>query len=89
MISKEFVPFGGVRGWIADLTVANKAGSRRSKPTHVIESYYAAEPNERYAMAAIRHYAKASKDAVLVARQALSRREIVRLGMRPGQVMAV
>ena len=88
MISKEFVPFGGIRGWLADLTVPNKAGSRKSTPTRVPESYYAAEPDERCAMAAIRDYAKAGRDAILVPRQALSRREIVRLGMKSGDVKA-
>jgi hypothetical protein len=88
MISKEFVPFGGIGGWVADLTLPNKTARGKSKPAHVTQSYYAAEPDERRAMAAIRDYAKAGRDAVLVPRHALSRREVVRLGMRLGQVKA-
>lgn len=83
MISKEFVPFGGVQGWLADLALPDKGG--RAKPPRT-ESYYAAEPDERRARAAIRAHAGVGKDAILVLRRALSRRELTTLGMSPSQV---
>ena len=84
MIVKEHVPFGGVQGWIADLTLP-KGGRAQSKAS---SSYYSAEPNERLAMAAIRAFAGLSKDAILIPRRALSRRDLATLGMTPGQVKA-
>ncbi|MFA5901911.1 MAG: hypothetical protein WC829_22675 [Hyphomicrobium sp.] len=89
MISKQSVPFGGVFGWLADLTVSRKMGNAKSGPVKsilVTESYYAAEPNERKALMAIRAHAEAGKDATLTPRRSLSRNEVTRLGLKPGQV---
>jgi hypothetical protein len=91
MISKQLVPFGGVYGWLADLTVTRKSASAKggcSKSTLVTESYYISEPDERRALLAIRAHADAGKDATLRTRRSLSRNEIARLGLRPGQVKA-
>ncbi len=91
MIRKEFVPFGGVYGWLADLTVSRRVGAAKAKfvkTVFVIESYYVAEPDERRAMAAIRAHAEAGKDADLRMRRSLSRKEIGGLGLTPGQVKA-
>jgi hypothetical protein len=91
MISKSFVPFGGVHGWLADLTVSRRVGAAKAgfvKTVFVIESYYVAEPDERRAMTAIRAHAEAGKEAALTARRSLSRREIDGLGLKPGQVKA-
>jgi len=86
MISKYFVPFGGVRGWLADLTLPAKGGRAMPKTGHLTASYYAAEPDERRARAAIRAHAGVGKDANLELRRALSRRELAILRMSPGQV---
>ena len=47
MSNKEFVPFGGIHGWLADLTVPAK---QRSRAASAIQSYYVAEPDERRAL---------------------------------------
>lgn len=89
MISKSFVPFGGVHGWLADLTVSRRVGAAKAgfvKTVFVVESYYVAEPDERRAMTAIRAHAEAGKEASLIARRSLSRNEIGSLGLKPGQV---
>lgn len=89
MVSKVFVPFGGVQGWLADLTVSRKTGHAKSgsaKTVSMVESYYVAEPNERRAMSAIRAHAEVGKDDTLIARRALSRNELGSLGLKPGQV---
>jgi hypothetical protein len=91
MISKSFVPFGGVHGWLADLTISRRVGAAKAgfvKTAFVTESYYVAEPNERRAMTAIRAHADAGKEAELTARRSLSRREVDGLGLKPGQVRA-
>jgi hypothetical protein len=79
MTHKAFVPFGGVCGWLADLTNVPKS----RQPT---TAYYAAEPDSWRAMAAIRVHAGAKKDAILIPRRALSKQEIGKLGLKPGQV---
>jgi hypothetical protein len=81
MVSKAFVPFGGVYGWLADLAVPTKSGPRT-------QSFYVAEPDERRAMTAIRVHAKLNKDAILTPRRGLTRKEIAVLGMKHGQVKA-
>lgn len=89
MVSKQFVPFGGVHGWLADMTTSKKMGNATSgyvKSAIVTESYYVAEPDERRALTAIRLHANAGKGAVLTSRRSLSRNEITRLGLKPGQV---
>jgi hypothetical protein len=83
MSNKAFVPFGGVHGWLADLTVPAKKRAVSS-----IQSYYAAEPDEWRALAAIRIHADISNDAELVPRRALSVREVQSLGLKRGQVRA-
>jgi hypothetical protein len=91
MISKQLVPFGGVYGWLADLTVTRNTASAKggySKSTLMTESYYVAEPDVRRALLAIRAHAVAGKDATLTTRRSLSRKEIARLGLKPGQVKA-
>ena len=81
MTDKTFVPFGGVCGWLADL-----ANPQRAKcPT---TGYYVAEPDPGRAMAAIRAHAGVKKDAILTPRRALSKREIMKLGLKNGQVQA-
>ena len=89
MINKLSVPFGGVFGWLADLTVSRKTASASggsSRTELMVESYYVAEPDEGRAMRAVRVHADAGRDAPLAARRALSRNEIDRLGLNPGQV---
>lgn len=54
----------------------------------VVESYYVAEANQGRAMRAVRAHAAADKDATLIARRSLSRKEIERLKLIPGQVKA-
>jgi hypothetical protein len=91
MVSKQHVPFGGVYGWLADLTVTRKTAVAKggySKSTLTTESYYVSEPDERRALLAIRAHAAAGKDATLTTRRSLSRNEIARLGLKPGQVKA-
>jgi hypothetical protein len=85
MSNKEFVPFGGVYGWLADLTVP---ANQRSRAASSIQSYYVAEPDERRALAAIRIHAEVANDAPLLPRRALSMREVQHLGLKPGQVLA-
>jgi len=72
------VPFGGVYGWLGDLT--------SQKAEH--QSYYVAEPAMHRAMTAIRAHAGVSKDAIVTLRRALSKQEVTRLGLKPGQVKA-
>lgn len=83
------VPFGGVHGWLADLTFARKGGSGKagfSKGALVTESYYVAETDQARAMRAIRTHAGAGRDAVVVLRRTLSRKEVAGLGLVPGKV---
>ena len=82
MGNKTLVPFGGIQGWVADLTVPLKW----PKTGHLVKSYYVAEADERRAMAAIRAHTKIEDAAVLVPWRALSLRELQRLGMTRGQV---
>jgi hypothetical protein len=85
------VPFGGAYGWLADLTVSRRVAAARTgfvRSELVVESYYVAEPNQGRAMRAVRAHAAADKDASLIARRSLSRKEIERLGLKPGQVKA-
>jgi hypothetical protein len=89
MINKSFVPFGGVHGWLADVSVSRKVGADKTgyvKSVLVTESYYVAEPDERRAMSAVRAHTDAGKHAPLTARRSLSRKEIEGLGLKPGQV---
>lgn len=89
--ARSLVPFGGAYGWVGDLTVSRRVGQAKSnfvKSSLVIESYYVAEPDERRAMNAIRAHADASKDAELTVVRSLSRKEVERLGLKPGQVKA-
>jgi hypothetical protein len=85
MSNKTSVPFGGVCGWLADLTVPAK---QRSRSGCGIQSYYVAEPDERRALAAIRIHAEVSNEVPLASRRALSMREVQHLGLKPGQVVA-
>jgi hypothetical protein len=85
MSNKTSVPFGGVYGWLADLTVPAK---QRPRLASCIMSYYVAEPDERRALAAIRIHADVSNEAPLAPRRALSMREVQHLGLKPGQVLA-
>lgn len=79
MIDKAFVPFGGVCGWLADLTDTHK-------PNHPTSSYYVAEPAVHRAMTAIRAHAKVKEDAIVTLRRALSKAEIMGLKLKPGEV---
>jgi len=83
MSRKTFVPFGGIHGWIADLTVP---GSKRT--ASLVKSYFVAETEEWRALAAVRIHAGVKNDADLASRRALSMREVQRLGMKPGQVIS-
>ena len=82
MLVKTSVPFGGVHGWLADLTVPAKNRTLSS-----VNSYYVAEADEWRALAAIRIHTGVDDDAALASRRALSMREVQRLGMKPGQVL--
>lgn len=82
MSQKTIVPFGGIRGWLADVTVPRK----RPKTGDSVNTYLVAVVSEPRAMAAIRMHANLEDDAVLVPRRAVSIQEVQRLGMRPGQV---
>ncbi len=85
------VPFGGAYGWVADLTVSRRVAAARTgfvRSELVVESYYVAEANQGRAMRAVRAHAAADKDATLIARRSLSRKEIERLGLIAGQVKA-
>ena len=89
--TRSLVPFGGSYGWLADLTVSRRVAAGRTgfvRSGLVVESYYVAEPNQGQAMRAVRAHAAADKDATLIARRSLSRKEIERLGLKPGQVKA-
>jgi hypothetical protein len=91
LAARSLVPFGGAYGWVGDLTVSRRVGQAKSsfvKTALVIESYYVAEPDEWRAMNAIRIHADAGKDAELTVVRSLSRKEVVRLGLKPGQVKA-
>ena len=77
MTDKAYVPFGGVQGWLADLTI------QAQQPT---KSYYVAEPEIHRAMAAIRAHAKVKEGAIVTLRRALSRGEITGLKLKPGEV---
>ncbi len=81
MSNKSFVPFGGVYGWLADVTVPAK---QRPRLASCIMSYYIAEPDERRALAAIRTHADVANDAPLAPRRALSMREVQYLGLKRG-----
>jgi hypothetical protein len=85
MVSKDFVPFGGVHGWVVDLTVTSKSGPVK-KAGVATESYYVAEPNERRALAAMQAHVAASTNATITLRRPLSRQEIAGLRLRSGQV---
>ena len=85
MSNKSSVPFGGIHGWLADLTVPAK---QRSRAASAIQSYYVAEPDERRALAAIRIHADVANDVPLAPRRALSRQEVQYLHLKPGQVLA-
>lgn len=85
MVTKIFVPFGGVHGWVVDLTVISKSGPGK-KSGAATESYYVAEPNERRALAAIQAHVAVSTNATITLRRPLSRQEIAGLRLKPGQV---
>lgn len=82
--ARLLVPFGGAYGWLAELTVSRKVSG--AKTALVVESYYVAEADKGRALGAIRAHAGATKDAQLTPIRVLSRKEIVRLGLKPGQV---
>jgi hypothetical protein len=89
MVRKDVVPFGGIHGWLADLTVPKKdrrVTTRFPRERSVIESYYVAEADKHQAMTAIRVHADVGTDALLVARRSLSRRDVDGLRLKPGQV---
>jgi hypothetical protein len=87
MISKQSVPFGGVFGWLADLTVTRKTGSIQYVRSSVVtESYFVAEPEQRRGLNAIRAFAKVDQNVPIIARRSRSRNEIGMLGLKPGQV---
>ena len=77
MTDKASVPFGGVQGWLADLTIQARQATK---------SYYVAEPEMHRAMAAIRVHAKVKEDAIVTLRRALSKGEITALKLKPGEV---
>ena len=79
MTDKASVPFGGVCGWLADLTNTQKA-------EHPTSSFYVAEPEMHRAMMAIRAHAKVKEDAIVTLRRALSKGEIIGLKLKPGEV---
>lgn len=90
MVSKLFVPFGGVHGWLAEITLSRKSPKPgQVKYGVVTESYYVAEPNEGRALSALRSHTAAGSDATLTSRRSLSRNEVMRLGLKPGQVRIV
>ena len=84
MTDKASVPFGGVQGWLADLSIPYPEKGER--PT---KSYYVAEPAMHRAMTAIRIHANAKEDAIVTLRRALSKGEITGLKMKPGEVKPV
>jgi hypothetical protein len=81
MTDKASVPFGGVQGWLAELTVPHP-----EKGEQPIRSYYVAEPSVARAMSAIRAHAKVKEDVIVTLRRALSKGEIIGLKLKPGQV---
>ncbi len=81
MTNKAFVPFGGVEGWLVDLTLPH--AKKGEQPT---QSYYVAEPAMHRAMAAVRAHAKLKEDAIVTLRRALSKGEIAGLKLKPGEV---
>jgi hypothetical protein len=81
MTDKASVPFGGVCGWLGELTTPQAQKGERA--TH---SYYVAESSMHRAMSAIRAHAKAKEDAIVTLRRALSKGEIVALKLKPGGV---
>jgi hypothetical protein len=81
MTGKAFVPFGGVCGWLADLTIP-----QYQKAEHPTKSYYVAEPDMHRAMTAIRAHAKVKDDAIVTLRRALSKGEVAGLKLKPGEV---
>lgn len=85
MVTKDFVPFGGVHGWLVDLTVQTKSGQAK-KSVLATTSYYVAEPNERRALVAIQIHIEVSSNATLTLRRPLSWQEIASLRLKPGQV---
>jgi hypothetical protein len=85
MINRRFIPFGGVWGWLADVTLSDPTHRRRNLGRGT-QSYFAAEPAEYRALAAIRTHTSAGADTSVVLRRAMSRREVALLNMRPGEV---
>ena len=81
MTDKVAIPFGGICGWLGELTTPQVQQGERA--TH---SYYVAEPSMHRAMSAIRAHAKAKEDAIVTLRRALSKGEIVALKLKPGGV---
>ena len=81
MTDKASVPFGGIQGWLADLTIPQP--QKGEQPT---KSYYVAEPEMHRAMAAIRAHAKVKEGAIVTLRRALSKGETTGLKLKPGEV---
>ena len=81
MTDKAFVPFGGVCGWLADLTIPH---AQTTEP--LTKSYYVAEPAMHRAMTAIRAHAKVKQEAIVTLRRALSKGEVAGLKLKPGEV---
>ena len=81
MTDKASVPFGGVQGWLAELTVPHP-----EKGQQPIQSYYVAEPTMHRAVSAVRAYAKLKEDTIVTLRRALSKGEITGRTLKPGQV---
>lgn len=79
------VPFGGVCGWLADVTLPERI-HRKTGIGRRTQSYFSAEPERHRALAAIRSHANVGADANIVFRRALSRREVNRLKLRSGEV---
>lgn len=79
------VPFGGVCGWLADVTIPDKL-HRNTGAERCTRSFFSAEPEEYRALAAVRCHAKAGGDASIVLRRALSRREVTLLRLKSGEV---
>ena len=80
MVSKDFVPFGGVHGWVIDLTVGRIALAAETK------SYCVVEPNEGRALAAMRAHVAAIPNASITVIRSLSRQEIAGRQLKPGQI---
>jgi hypothetical protein len=89
MAPRALIPFGGIFGWLVDLTVARKVSAAKADFTRsalASESYYVAEQNQGRALRLIRLYAGAGRDAELTPIRSLSRKEIDQLGLKPGEV---